>query len=114
MKDYMYLIYGGDEKWEQLSPEEIQQHMQKWGTWMQELKEKGHFLSGEPLENDAKSIRADKVVTDGPYSEAKELVGGYLLIKANSFDEAAELAKGCPIFDNDGAVEIRPVQEMNM
>jgi len=88
--------------------------MQKWGAWMQELTEKGHFISGEPLESDAKVIRADKVVTDGPYSEAKELVGGYLLIKADSFDEAAELAKGCPIFENDGAVEIRPVQEMNM
>ena len=52
-----------------------------------------------------------KTVVDGPFAEAKDLVGGYLLVTADNLDDAAELARGCPILEVDGAVEIRPLKE---
>ena len=57
-------------------------------------------------------MRANNVITDGPYSEIKELIGGYTIVKAESFDEAAELAKGCPILEVGGNVEIRDIVQM--
>ena len=53
-----------------------------------------------------------KTVVDGPFAEAKDLVGGYLLVTADNLDDAAELARGCPILEVDGAVEIRPIRKM--
>ena len=52
------------------------------------------------------------ITTDGPYAEAKDLVGGYTIILAKDLDEAAELSKGCPVFDRGGSVEVRPVMKM--
>ena len=59
-------------------------------------------------------MAASKKVTDGPFAEAKDVVGGFSLILAKDLDEAAELSRGCPIFEVDGQVEVRPVMKMNM
>jgi hypothetical protein len=68
---------------------------------------------GQPLEHEGKVVRGkQKVVTDGPYTESKDLVGGYTLVEAKDLAHAAELSKGCPIFDSGGLVEVRPVMEM--
>jgi hypothetical protein len=55
----------------------------------------------------------NKVITDGPFAEGKELVGGYFLVRADSLDEAARMAKDCPIFETGGSVEVRPIQVIN-
>jgi hypothetical protein len=115
MAKYLFLFRGGMPAPQ--SPEEAQKQMQKWGTWIQALTQKGHFKAGEPLEaTSGKVVRGKKkTVTDGPYIEAKDLVGGYLLITAESLDHAVELSKGCPIFEHDeGTVEVRVVHEMAM
>jgi hypothetical protein len=113
MSKYLYLFRGGDAQMAELSPEEIQEHMQKWGAWMQGLTEKGILIDGLPLSKEGKRLTGqDKVLIDGPYPEGAEVVGGYLLINANSLDEAVEIAKDCPIFENDGEVEVR--ETMNM
>ena len=66
-----------------------------------------HF--GERLDVTGKVVRGKaKVVTDGPYIEVKDFIQGYMLIEAKELDQAVELAKGCPISDSDGTVEIRP------
>jgi hypothetical protein len=110
MSDFMFLFRGGQTGG---SPEQMQQHMQKWRTWMQELGQKGHFKAGEPLDKSGKVVKGSrKAVTDGPFAEAKDLVGGYLIVSARDLDEAVELSKGCPIFENDGIVEVRPVMKM--
>lgn len=57
---------------------------------------------------------SQKIVTDGPFAEAKDVVGGYTLIEACDLDQAVELSKGCPIFEAEGAVEVRPVMKMNL
>ena len=69
-------------------------------------------LYGEPLDRTGKVLTGkQKVITDGPY-EAKDLVGGYLVVAAENLDHATELAKGCPIFETNGIVEVRPVMKM--
>jgi hypothetical protein len=60
----------------------------------------------------ARSSGASKAVTDGPYVEAMDSIGGYMLIEAKNMDQAVELAKGCPILESDGTVEIRPIVSM--
>jgi hypothetical protein len=70
----------------------------------------GRHPVGQPLDHAGKTVRGrDKVVTDGPYAESKDLVSGTLVIEAASLEEASELARDCPIFEFDGSVEVRPV-----
>lgn len=98
------------------TPEMAQQSMQRWLGWMRELEKQGHLKeSGQPLEATGMTvIGKSKAVTDGPFAEAKDLIGGYSIITAKDLSEAAELAKGCPILDGDGSVEVRPVRKMDM
>jgi hypothetical protein len=114
MKDFMFIFRGATEQYE-FSAEEMQQHMQKWFSWVDELKAKNIYVSGEPLLPEGKTVKGAKaLVTDGPFAESKELVGGFFIIKAASLEEAAELAKGCPDLPLDGSVEIREVMKMDM
>jgi len=115
MAEFIYLFRGGVD-YTKISADERAKNMQKWMSWMKELGAKGVFKSGEPLEGAGTTLRGkNKVVTDGPYAEAKDLVGGFLLVTAKDLAEATEYAKGCPIFDApDGSVEVRPVAKINM
>ena len=111
MASFLYVFRGGANVG--ASPQQMQEHMQKWAAWIQQLSKTSNFKAGDPLEAEGKVIRGrKKVVTDGPYAEAKDLVGGYLLISAKNLDEAVELSRGCPIFDSEGSVEVRPIRQM--
>ncbi|HUI65351.1 MAG TPA: YciI family protein [Bacteroidota bacterium] len=117
MKEFLLLFRGGDDNRiaAQQSPEKWQQHMMKWKSWMEALGKQGKFLSGQPLAQGGSVIRGGKkVVTDGPFVEGKEIVGGYLMIKARDLGEAVDLSKNCPIFEFDGTVEVREVQQLEM
>ena len=115
MEKYMYIFRGGDNGLDTASPQQMQANMQKWNEWMKTLAEKGNLAGGEPLEKEGRQVNGkQKLVTDGPFMEAKEAVGGYLIVKANSLDEATALSKGCPIFENDGKLEIRKIVTMDM
>ena len=96
-----------------LSPEEIQSHMKDWETWMGNLAQKGKLVGGEPLHKDAKTLteRGTKV-TDRPLAEGKELVGGYILVNADSLNEATSLAEGCPGFHMDCSIEVRQIAKL--
>lgn len=91
------------------SPEQMQERM----NWLagiaaqNKLVDKGNTLL--PTPGSAKTVRPDSVVTDGPYTEIKEFVTGYIVIKAESIDEAVEIAKGNPIFKSGGNIEVREV-----
>ncbi len=96
-----------------MSPEQIQEHMKRWASWMEGLAKQGIGDGGEPLGVEARHITgASKPVTDGPYTEAKEAVSGYTILKAGSIDAAVEIARGCPLFEIDGVVEVRPIRSM--
>jgi hypothetical protein len=107
----MLLLYDDANNYNDYSPEEMQKEIKLHEKWIEDLED--HYAGGEPLENSAKSVTGkDKVVTDGPYIESKELIGGYYLINANSLEEAAELTKGCPVLKMGGAVEVREIMKM--
>jgi len=111
MSEFLYLYRGAQRP---ASPQEAQLTMQKWMTWLQDLSAKGHIKdNGQPLEPIGKLVSGkQKTVTDGPFAETKDLVGGFSIVEARDLAEAAELSKGCPIFERDGFVEIRPVMKM--
>lgn len=113
MKEFLYLFRGGDARRARQSPEEMQAHMEKWGVWMQKLAETGHLSDGKPLETSGKVVaKAGDVITDGPFAEGSEVVGGYLIVKATDLDHAVELSRECPIFEHDGTTEVREITPM--
>jgi hypothetical protein len=110
MSEFIYLYRGINTS--ALSPEEMQKTLEKWTSWFKELAASGHLKNpGNPLERSGKVVKGKKkIVTDGPYAEAKDVVGGYTVIEAKDITEAVELSKGCPILEVDDSVEVRPVQ----
>ncbi|MCB9759471.1 MAG: hypothetical protein H6739_06495 [Alphaproteobacteria bacterium] len=112
MADFMLLFRGGNPRDRELSPEQFQQHMADWGAWIQGLHARGVFRAGESLKPDGgRVLDARLVVTDGPFVEAKELVGGFVILNAKDIEEATALARGCPVLKTGGAVEIREILE---
>lgn len=111
MSEFVFLYRGGRRA---ETPAEGEQQMQRWVGWLSDLAAKGHVKDqGQPLEPEGKVVRGkQRTVTDGPYPESKDVVGGYTLIEAKDLAQAAELAGGCPIFEFDGLVEVRPVMKM--
>jgi hypothetical protein len=116
MKEYLFLFRGGDHRSLQQSPEKWQAHIQKWMQWMGDLSQQEKLSGAQPLDATGKQVTGtNKVITDGPFMEGKEMVGGYLICKAGAYDEAVEIAKGCPILEfEDGRVEVREIQELKM
>ena len=114
MASFMYLFRGNQTPVRSMSPEQMQQVVKKWMDWRNSLEKSGHIQKlGERLAPTGKVVRGrGKAVTDGPYAEAKDIIGGYMVAEADDIDQAVELAKGCPIFETDGAVEIRPIMSM--
>ena len=114
MNDYLLILRGGDEGSKSLSPEEMQQHMGSYMTWVEKLTKDGVYKGGNPLhrEGNVLSKDASNSVTDRPMTESKEAIGGYFMISANDLAHATETAKGCPIFKVGGTVEVRPLRAM--
>ena len=106
---YMLLFRGGGPVG--LSPEQMQKHMEKWMVWIDSLRKKNVYLGGEPLENQGKVLSGagGMTLTDGPFAESKEAIAGYTIIEANNETHAIELSRGCPIFQDGGRIELRPV-----
>jgi len=117
MSQYLYLYRIADAAQQQAmgTPERAQQSMQRWMAWMQELDASGHLKDrGQPLDRTGKVVRGQtRTVTDGPFTEAKDLVGGFTIVEAKDIDQAVELSRGCPILEGGGSVEVRPVMRMD-
>ena len=114
MTKFMYLFRGGHDNMQKMSPEEMQEHMGKWKTWMSALAEKSVLVDGLPLSREGKKVKDfGNVITDGPYAEGAEIVGGYLIVNAENLDHAVEISKQCPIFENGGQVEVREILSMD-
>ena len=113
MKEFLFVYRNDYKAAPRPSAEEGQAIMKNWIDWMEAIAEKGKLSDrGNPLGSEGKVIRANNIITNGPYTEIKELIGGYTLVKADSIDEAAELAKGCPILEVGGNVEVREIAAM--
>ena len=97
-----------------LTPQQMAEVMPAWMAWMKSLDERGHLRhAGNPLARSGKIVRGKpQTVTDGPFAEAKDVINGYTLIQASDLAQAAELAKGCPMLDGGGSVEVRSIAPM--
>jgi len=105
------LIFRGTDWYKGLSPEQMQQVADNWMTWFNRLKDGGKAIAGNPLEPEGKIVsgKNGRVVSDGPFAESKETIGGYFLLKVNTFDEAVAIAQECPGLSYGIRVEVRPV-----
>ena len=113
MPKFMF-VYRDSENAPQLSPEEMQQALQVWMDWIQKGTEAGWIVDGgDALRPDGKLVSPDNSVTDGPFAESKELVSGYSMIEAESYDAAVEYAKDSPMISvHKGYVEIRQLADV--
>ena len=111
---YLLLIYDREADFENLSEKEQVAIYQEYGALVAELKEKKIYLGGNPLKptTTAATVRVrkgKKSVTDGPFAETKEQLGGYFLVEVKNLDEALEVAARIPTA-REGSIEVRPIQ----
>lgn len=114
MSDFVFLFRSTDAGAREAmgTPERAQKSMEAWFRWIGELESQGYLKErGQPLERTGKIVR-EKLVTDGPFVEAKDIVLGFMIISARDVAQAAEIARGCPIVVGGGTVEVRPVMQM--
>lgn len=97
----------------QPTAEQMQQSIKQWQDWIGGIAAQGKFASTNQLSFSGKTLKADGVITDGPYAEVKEIVGGYIIVKADGIDDALQLAQGCPILFVGGHVEVREIMQLN-
>jgi len=111
MKKFVLLIRG-EEKWAELSPAEMQATIEKYSAWAGRLREENRLVDAEALDRVGVALcGADGVVTDGPFVETKEMVGGYYVFQAKDLEEAAAIGRECPALSYGGRIEIRPVMD---
>ena len=105
------LIFRGTDWYKGLSPEAMQKLADQWMAWFNRLKDQGRAIAGNPLEREGKIVsgKNGRVVSDGPFAESKETIGGYFLLKVNTLDEAVAIAQECPGLSYGIRVEVRPV-----
>jgi hypothetical protein len=109
-KNGYMLIFRGTDWYKGLSPEQMQQVADQWMAWFNRLKDQGTAVAGNPLEREGKIVSGkNRVVSDGPFAESKETIGGYFLLKVDSLDEAVTIAQQCPGLPYGIRVEVRPV-----
>lgn len=106
---YLILFRGTD--WHKtLSPEEIQKIMADWTEWVESLGREGKLLGGNPLENEGRVLSMKSgALSDGPFTESKEAIGGYFLLQVDTLEEAVEIGQRCPALPYGIEVEVRPV-----
>lgn len=114
MADFIYLFRSNPEAWKSMSPEQMQQTIKKWREWVDGIEKSGNLkLTGERLGENGKVVKGKaKTVTDGPYVEVKDFIQGYMVVSTEDLGQAVELARGCPILESDGSVEVRPFMRM--
>lgn len=98
----------------QSSPEELQKMTSEYMNWVSSLIQQGKYTGGQKLKDEIRRLHraGGEIVIDGPYTETKELVGGFFQIEAASAEEAAEIAKGCPALKFGGTLELREIDPM--
>ena len=116
MPKYMLLLHDDPSGWASVSPEQMQQIIEKYVAWGKKLRDAGILIASDKLTDEPGRVVRGKNgqlrVTDGPFSETKEVLGGYYTITAASYDDAVQQAKGCPSLEYGGTIEVREIDEM--
>jgi hypothetical protein len=109
MKDFVLLFRQPDIDVSNISESDMQAICKRWDDWFGGIAAQGKLNNmGIVLASPGKVLKAGGVITDGPFAEIRERLNGFIVIKADSIEEATTLAHGCPILDINGSVEIRP------
>ncbi len=111
MSQYLLLLHAVPLDFSKISPGEMQAVIQKYQAWSAQMRDDGRLLDGRKLKDDGGRLlrrQGGDLVVDGPFSEAKEAVGGFFLIEAAGYEEAVEVCQGCPHLEY-GAIEIREI-----
>jgi hypothetical protein len=110
MKEFI-LIFRHENAVGKVSPEQMQQWMKQQTEWVSGIAAQNKFVGGSGLLFDnAKVVNHNKMVTNGPFGDIKETLGGFIIVRAESADEAAEFAKGSPVLQGEGnTVEVRQI-----
>lgn len=110
MKEFLLLFRQPNYDHHSVSPKEMQALTKKWQDWIGGITSQGKLSGQGPrLATEGKVLKPGGVITDGPFVEIKEKLGGFIIVKAESLEDATTLAHGCPALDANGSVEIRPV-----
>ena len=111
MKEYLLLLRGGKPMASKTEAEN-KAEMQAWGAYMGKLGQNGSLVGGLPVVGGGKTVSANSVSNEAVTSAKEGIVGGYLIVKAESLDAATEIAKECPHIENEGNVEVREIAPM--
>ena len=117
MSRFILLLHESPTAFDGVSAEEIQRVIGEYGAWRQKLADEGRLVGGEKLEDGtARQLatndgRVD--VTDGPFAEAKEVIGGFFMIEADDYDAAAAVSSECPHLKYGGRIELRKIDEIH-
>jgi hypothetical protein len=112
MSRFVLLLRGGGEEIRGYSPEQYQELLQKYFTWTDQLRATGKYQAGEPLQDGGRMLRANgQGIVEGPYTETKEAIGGFVIVEAGDYEEAMQLARGCPRLIHGGVLEVRAIAD---
>jgi hypothetical protein len=113
MNDFMFLLRSDEAAYQEAmgTPERAQKSLQAWREWIEQLEAQGLLKNpGMPLERTGKSVRGKELtVTDGPFTEVKDIVLGFIVVSARDLEHAVEIGRSCPLVQGGGGVEIRPI-----
>ena len=113
MEKFMLIFQGGMSP--HSSADQMQAQMGKWMAWIDKLNKDGRYVAGEPLLPGGKLINGkNKTVTDGPYTEGKEVVGGFFIIHAKDIDEAVKICDDYPDYEFGGSIQVRQVMKIEV
>jgi hypothetical protein len=112
MPNYMLLLHDDPTGWTKLSPEEMQRALEKYIAWGQKASNGGYLRGSHRLAEDVGKVMRGAKVTDGPYSETKEILGGYYLINAANYEQAVQRTLDHPHLEYGGTIEVRQVHAM--
>jgi len=113
MPNYMLLLHSDPATWKTMNPEEYGKALQKFLAWREKLRNQKILVDSNKLKNEAGKVvrRRDRIqVTDGPYCETKEVLGGYFTIQAANYDAAVDECRDCPSLEYGGTIEVREVE----
>ena len=114
MDNYLLLLHEDPSQYASLSPSDMQNVIEQYRNWSRKLAERGHLVDGHKLADEGgKRVRSGKggpLVTDGPFAESKDVIGGLFVIKAHSYDEAVKLVADCPHLRGGNEIELRRIE----
>ena len=112
MEKFMFIFHGGMDP--AASPEQMQENMGKWFAWIEKLSQDNRYVGGEALLPGGKLLTKPRSATDGPYTEGKEVVGGYFIVNAKDYNDALALCDEYPDYELGGKIQVRQVMKIDM